>query len=77
MSWFARAAEIGRNHETNLNSLKKLAKRRNRTVDVVSKEKRETRSRHKRSNKGTNKEDSEKKASEGKERQHKKNKHRR
>ena len=75
MSWFARAAEIGRNHETNLNSRKKLAKRRNRIVDVVSKEK--TRSRHKRSNNCKNKEDFEKKASKGKERQDKKNKHRR
>ena len=46
-------------------------------MDVVSKEKRETRSRHKSSNNCKNKEDFEKKASEGKERQDKKNKHRR
>ena len=49
--------EIGCKHETNLNSLKKLAKDEHLTVNVVNKEKRQTWSHHKHSNKGTNKQD--------------------
>ena len=49
--------EIGCKHETNLNSLKKLAKDEHLTVNVVNTEKRQTRSHHKHSNKGTDKQD--------------------
>ena len=61
-----KAVEIGRNHKTNLNSIKKLAKDEDPTANVVDKEKRQTRSRRKRSNKGTNKQDTEQKSLEGK-----------
>ena len=66
--------EIGRNHETNLTSLKKLAKDEDLTVNVLNKEKRKTQSHHKHSNKGTNKQDTKKKALEGKERPDKRDK---
>ena len=69
-----KAVEIGRNHETNLNSLKKLAIEEEPTMNIVNKERSQTRSRRKRSNKGTNKQDTEKKSSEGKERPDKKDK---
>ena len=59
--------KIGCKHETNLNSLKKLAKDEHLTVNVVNTEKRQTQSHHKHSNKGTDKQDI-KKGSEGKER---------
>lgn len=49
--------EIGNNHETNLTSLKKLAKDEDLTVNVVNKEKCQTQSHHKHSNEGTNKQD--------------------
>ena len=54
-----KAVKIGRTHETNLDSLKKLAKDEDPTVNVV--EKRQTQSRRKRS-----KQDAEKQASEEK-----------
>ena len=69
-----KAVEIGRNHEKNLTSLKKLAKDEDLTVNVVNKEKRQTLSHHKHSNKGTNKQDTNRKASEGKERPDKRDK---
>ena len=50
-----KAVKIGRSHETNLDSLKKLAKDEDPTVNVV--EKRQTRSLRKRSNKGTTQQD--------------------
>ena len=50
--------EIGRKHETNLNSLKKLEKDEHPTVmNIANKERSQTRSRRKRSNIGTNKQD--------------------
>ena len=66
--------EIGRNHETNLDSLKKLAKEEDRTENIVNKERSQTRNRRERSNKGTNKQNTEKRFSEGKERPDKKDK---
>ena len=60
-----KAVKIGRTHETYLDSLKKLAKDEDPTVNVV--EKRQTRSRRKSSNKGTTQQDTEKHSSEGKE----------
>ena len=39
--------EIGHNHETNLTSLKKLAKDEDLTVNVVNKEKHQEKQRHK------------------------------
>ena len=69
-----KAVEIGCNHETNLNSLKRLTKDEGQTVNIVNKERSQTRSRRKRSKKGTNRQDTEKKSSEGKERPDKKDK---
>ena len=69
-----KAVEIGRNHEMNLNSLKKLAKDEDPTVNIVNEERSQTQSRRKRSNKGTNKQDTENKSTEGKERPDKKDK---
>ena len=61
-----KAVEIGRNHETNLTSLKKLAKDEDPTVNALNKEKRQTRNRRQQSNKGTNKQDSAKTATDAK-----------
>ena len=50
-----KAIEIGRNHETNLNSLKKLASEEDPTVNVLNRESFPTWNRRQRSNKGKTK----------------------